>query len=109
VNLNKIKNMLGLRLDQCQTMPELRQEIDILDQKIVEMIAIRKSYMDQAAIIKKKRDQVRDEDRVEDVISKITSHAHHVGADSTLIVKIYRQMIEWSINYELDKFDEANK
>ena len=63
--------MLGLRLDQCQTMPELRQEIDILDQKIVEMIAIRKSYMDQAAIIKKKRDQVRDEDRVEDVISKI--------------------------------------
>ncbi len=106
MKLADIKKTLGLKTDDCQTMDELRIEIDKLDQKLVELIALRKSYMDQAARIKQDRNKVRDNDRVEDVIKKVSSYAREQGADPELVSVLYRTMIEWSINYEMKKFDE---
>ena len=103
---DEIKNIIGLKTENCQTMGELRAEIDLLDRTIVEMLSIRKSYMEQAADIKQSRDTVRDNDRVEEVVSKVTNHAIECGADPELVAGLYRTMIEWSINYEFNKFDE---
>ncbi len=100
------KNILGLKNTECDTMADLRNEIDRLDQVIVELIAIRKGYMDQAARIKQDRNTVRDNDRIEDVVSKVAQHAREKGADPELVSQLYRMMIEWSINYELGKFDQ---
>lgn len=103
---NEIKKIFGLKTDKCQSMDELRAEIDLLDRNIVDMLSIRKSYMEQAADIKQSRDTVRDNDRVEEVVAKVTAHAIKNGADPELVSGIYRTMIEWSINYEFGKFDE---
>ena len=90
---------------QCSTMEELRGDIDQLDRVIVELLSIRQGYMDQAARIKQKRNQVRDEDRVEDVVAKVMAHANKVGAHPELVENLYRQMIEWCITYEMGVFD----
>ncbi|MCC3861110.1 chorismate mutase [Pseudemcibacter aquimaris] len=103
---DELKNKLGLKADNCQTMADLREEIDLLDRTIVEMFAIRQTYMDQAANIKQSRDTVRDNDRVEDVVAKVKAHAEKNGANPELTEELYRTMIEWSINYEFGKFDE---
>jgi len=104
-----IKNLLGLKSGECQTMEELRVEIDQLDQRIVDLIVLRQGYMDQAARIKRDRNKVRDNDRVEDVVSKVSSYAKEHGADPALVSELYRSMIEWSINYEMKKFDQLKQ
>ena len=101
-----LKNTLGLRQHDCETMTELRVEIDTLDQKIVELLTLRRSYMEQAARIKQDRDTVRDEARVKDVINKVSDHAAKVGGNPDLVSSLYEIMIEWSINYEFDQFDK---
>lgn len=103
---DKIKKIIGLKTHKCQSMSELRAEIDLLDRTIVDMLSIRKTYMEQAADIKQNRDTVRDNDRVEEVVAKVTDHAIKSGADPELVAGLYRTMIEWSINYEFGKFDE---
>ncbi len=109
MDIGNLKQSIGLRSDNCKTMAELRVEIDMLDQKIVDMIRVRQSFMDQAANIKKDRHKVRDEDRVRDVVNKVGKYAKERGADPDLVCDIYRKMIEWSINYEMEKFDQLNK
>jgi isochorismate pyruvate lyase len=106
---DEIRKIFGLKTDNCQTMAELRAEIDLLDRRVVDMLAIRKTYMEQAADIKQSRDTVRDNDRVEEVVTKVTNHAIKSGADRELVSRLYRTMIEWSINYEFGKFDELKK
>lgn len=103
-----LKKSLGLKQKNCETMTELRVEIDALDQKIVELITLRRSYMEQAAHIKKDRDTVRDEARVQDVINKVSDHAQKVDGNPDLVSALYKIMIEWSINYEFDQFDKLN-
>lgn len=107
--ISELKETLGLKKDQCTSMAELRDEIDMLDQKMVELMMIRSTFMHQAAHIKKDRNTVRDHDRVEDVMCKVSEYAVKVGADPNLVSDIYRMMIEWSINYEFDRFDELKK
>lgn len=108
MNIQDIKENIGLRTDNCNSMSELRLEIDLLDRKIVELITIRQSFMDQAARIKDARHKVRDEDRIRDVVQKVGAYAKESGADPDLVCDIYRKMIEWSINYEMKKFDQLN-
>lgn len=90
---------------QCSTMAELRDEIDQLDRVIVELLSVRQGCMEQAAQIKQDRNKVRDEERVEDVVAKVLSHAEKVGAHPDLVEKLYRDMIEWCITYEMGVFD----
>ncbi|MBL4894929.1 MAG: chorismate mutase [Emcibacter sp.] len=91
----------------CSNMDDLRGEIDQLDRLIVELLSVRQGYMEQAAHIKQDRNLVRDEKRVEDVVSKVMNHAENVGAHPELVEQLYRNMIEWCINYEMDVFDTA--
>ncbi len=109
MNTQNLKSYIGLREEECETMADLRLEIDTLDRAIVDMIRIRQSFMDQAARIKKDRNTVRDEERVRDVVMKVAAYAKEAGADPDLVCDMYRKMIEWSINYEMDKFDQINK
>ena len=108
----KLKNLFeifGLKRHKCESMAELRIEIDTLDEAIVEILALRKSYMDQAASIKKNRNLIRDEERIKDVIEKVTRHAKRTDVDPELLATVYKIMIEWSINYEFGQFDKVNK
>ena len=108
----KLKNLFeifGLKRHKCESMAELRIEIDTLDEAIVEILALRKSYMDQAASIKKNRNLIRDEERIKDVIEKVTRHAKRTDVDPELLATVYKIMIEWSINYEFGEFDKINK
>jgi len=108
----KLKNLFeifGLKRHKCESMAELRIEIDTLDEAIVEILALRKSYMDQAASIKKNRNLIRDEERIKDVIEKVTRHAKRTDVDPELLATVYKIMIEWSINYEFGQFDKINK
>ncbi len=89
----------------CQTMVDVRREIDRVDREIVAILAERQNYIAQAGHIKGSRDAVRDEARIEDVVTKVRAEAICQGAHPDLAETMYRPMIDWCIAYEFTVFD----
>lgn len=85
----------------CKDMPQLRQQIDELDRKLVRLLAERLTYVDRAAEIKK-RDMLPANipARVEEVVEKIVAEGHLAGLPSELAEGLWRQMIDFSIARE---------
>jgi isochorismate pyruvate lyase len=87
-------------------MTEVRAGVDALDEEIVALIAERFRYMDAAARIKQDRSAVRDEARKADVLSKVAAHAGAAGVPLEVAADLWERLIEASIAYEFDRFDE---
>jgi isochorismate pyruvate lyase len=88
------------------SMAEVRAGIDRLDEEIVALIGERFRYMDAAARIKSTRISVRDEVRKAEVIGNAKRHAAAAGVPLPLIEELYERLVEGSIAYELERFDE---
>lgn len=93
----------------CANMKEVREEIDRVDREIVPLLLERLNYIAQAGHIKQERDTVRDEWRIEDVVSKAKAVAAEQGGNQAYIDDIYRHLIEWSIAHEFVVWDDVNK
>ncbi len=89
----------------CTTMTEVRAGVDDVDRRIVELLARRFGYMDAAARIKPDRSAVRDEWRKADVLAKVDATAADLSVDRRLVARLYEDLIETSIGYELAEFD----
>ncbi len=93
----------------CTTMIEVRAGVDEVDRRIVALIARRFGYMDAAARIKPERSAVRDEKRKADVLANVDASAREAGIDHKLAARLYEDLIETSIAYELGVFDRASR
>jgi isochorismate pyruvate lyase len=91
--------------DECETMAEVRAGVDDVDRRIVDLIARRFAFMDAAARIKPDRASVRDELRKAEVISKVEAAAIERGMNTTMMRRLYEELIESSIAYEFEEFD----
>ncbi|WP_186728859.1 chorismate mutase [Sphingomonas panacisoli] len=92
--------------EDCQSMAEVRAGIDALDVQIVEMLAIRFRFMTAAARIKADRGAVRDEDRKAAVIANAKAEAARIGVPPEVVGDIWERLVEGSIAYEFDRWDE---
>jgi isochorismate pyruvate lyase len=81
--------------------------VDDVDRRIVALIARRFGYMDAAARIKPDRSAVRDEWRKADVKAKVDAAAAAAGVDRALMDRLYEDLVETSIAYELKVFDRT--
>lgn len=93
--------------EDCTTMSQVRRGVDEVDRAIVDLLALRFGYMEAAARIKPSRDKVRDEARKADVLAKVRGAADEAGIDPALIGRLYEDLIEASIAYELEEFDRT--
>lgn len=85
----------------CNTLEEVRDNIDRLDQQIVSLLAERGAYVSQAARFKKDADAVKAPQRVEQVIAKVRDLSHTLGANPDVTEQVYRAMIAAFIQQEL--------
>ena len=92
--------------ENCGSMEELRAAIDALDQRLVELMARRQLYIERAAVLKRERHAVRDEDRIEEVVTKVMAAAMKAGLSGAIAEPVWRTLIEQSIRHELDVFDK---
>lgn len=90
----------------CATMAEVRHGVDSLDREIAALLAERFRYMEAAARIKPDREAVRDEWRKADVIAKVRAAAAREGGPADRIALLYDALIENSIAYEFERYDE---
>ena len=92
--------------DACGSMAELRAEIDALDARLVALLAVRQTYIERAARLKPSRDQVRDPERIEDVVAKVIAEARKAGLSADIAESVWRTLIEASIRHEFEAFDK---
>jgi isochorismate pyruvate lyase len=83
--------------EACTTMTDVRDGIDALDRRIVDLLA--------AARIKPERGAVRDEPRKAEVIANARRAAAELGVPADLAEALWEVLVEGSIAYELEAFD----
>ncbi len=86
---------------RCDSLEEVRSEIDRIDRVIVGLLAERGGFVKQAAAFKKTSADVRAPQRVGQVIDKVVALSKELGADPAVTEAVYRAMINAFIEAEL--------
>lgn len=102
-------NIEPLDPSDCRTMTEVRAGVDAVDRALVALLGRRMRYMEAAARIKTERSAVRDEERKAQVIANAIRAGQEAGVPADLIAGLYEQLVEYSIAYELARFDQLHK
>ncbi len=87
---------------------EIRDEIDKIDLKILDLISDRKDLVTEVVKLKK-RDQIIDKKRIDFILDKLSSEAKKKGLPESLVQELWNHMIKGFIMYEEQIFDEVNR
>lgn len=90
-----------MKKDKFESLEQVREKIDQLDQELIELIATRQYYVDQAVRFKRTAEDVKSPERVQQVINKVRQQAIEVGTNPDLVENLYREMIQHFIQREL--------
>ena len=93
-----------MEIKNCDTLEELRKEIDKVDEEIVELIAVRNDYIKQAAKFKHTIDEIKADDRIEDVLNHVRHKALTLGVSPNMVVDLYKEMIDAMVETEIAEF-----
>ncbi len=96
-----------MQIKNCTTLDEARNAIDVVDEEIVKLIAIRNDYIKQIAHFKTGIDEVKAEDRISDVISKVRAQAISLDLSPNLINDLYVRMIDGMVESEIAELRNA--
>ena len=94
-------------IKKCNSLQEAREEIDKIDDKIVELIATRNAYIKQIAHFKNSVEEIKAEDRIEDVINRMRAKAIELDLSPNLINELYERMINAMVDTEVSEFKNA--
>jgi isochorismate pyruvate lyase len=86
----------------CETLDEVRSNIDLIDKEIITLIAQRSEFVKQAAKFKKDEDDVKAPARVEKVIEKVRAESVANNLNPNITEAVYRTMIDKFIKMELN-------
>lgn len=90
---------------RCQSMADVRAEIDRLDRALVALLAERQTYIERAAEIKTSRGAVHDQARIDDVVAKVLSAAKDAGLSPAIAEPVWRTLVDHCIAHEFAMFD----
>jgi isochorismate pyruvate lyase len=84
-------------------MEDVRRNVNALDDVLVPLLVTRIGYMQQAARIKDVG-QVRDEARIEAIVSRVRERTAQEGGQPDVMETVYRALMEACIAYEHQEF-----
>ena len=96
-----------MEIKKCTTLDEAREKIDQVDEEIVKLIAKRNDYIKQIAHFKTSVEEIKAEDRIEDVISRVREQAISLGLSPNLINELYVKMIDAMVESEVAEVNNA--
>ena len=86
-------------------MKEVREEIDLIDRELVLLLARRQKCIEMAAVVKNDKDLVIDNERIEEVIDKVTKFGDSCGLEKDISEPLWRKLIDLSIQHEFKELD----
>ena len=94
---------------KCNSLQDVRDNIDRLDAVIIPLLAERIQYVLQAAQFKETRADVRIPPRIEFIVDRVREFAKEEGMDPDMAESIYRHIMEESIAREEIRWDDINE
>jgi len=91
-------------IKKCNSLEEVRTEIDKLDDKLVELISERSHLIRQAAAFKNSVNEVKAEDRIEYILQKVRHSAIQSGVSPNMISELFTIMIDEMVETEIAEF-----
>ena len=86
---------------ECQSIEEIRKEIDDIDHNILRLIGKRVSYIEAIIKYKNNADDVKAKERHSEVIRERRSFAESLDLDPDVIENMYQIMMDYSIKIQL--------
>jgi len=96
-----------MNIKNCNTLEEARVQIDIVDEKIVELVALRNSYIKQIAQFKTSIEEVKSDDRIAAVVSRARAKAIELDLSPNLINDIFVRMIDEMVETEISELQNT--
>ena len=93
----------------CESMEHVRAEIDDLDEQLIDLVAERFGYVDRAWQLKNNPDEATVPWRINEVIEKVRARAIDRGIPPQLAEALWRQMIGWFIEYEMENLENRSE
>ncbi len=93
----------------CNSLEEVRQEIDLIDDKLVELISQRSHIIRQAAVFKNSVDEVKAEDRIDFIMQRIRHRAIELGISPNMISELFTIMIDEMVETEISELRNKDK
>ena len=93
-----------MKMKECTTLEEARVEIDKVDEVLVEMIALRNDYIKQIAKFKSTIEEIKSDERIEDVIARARTKAIELDLSPNLINDIFIRLIDEMVETEVAEF-----
>jgi len=86
----------------------IRQKIDLVDEEIIYLLAMRQHLVDEVAAIKRSKDRIVDQRREDEVISRVVELAGKNNLDQEIIEKIYRLILRGSVSRQMELVGRDN-
>lgn len=91
--------------EDCKNIEEVREQIDQLDAKIMELFALRQGFVERIVDFKKDEEAIIAEGRQAVVYKKCRANATKYGLNPDLFERIYKSLIEYNIQEEIKLFN----
>jgi len=95
-------------MKKCQSLEEVRSEIDTIDTKIVELISQRSHLVRQAATFKNSVEEVKAADRIDFVLQRSRHKAIELGINPNMISELFTIMVDEMVEMEISEFRNAD-
>ncbi|MEN8302996.1 MAG: chorismate mutase [Campylobacterota bacterium] len=95
-------------MKKCNSLEEVRTEIDALDTKLVDLISERSHLIRQAAGFKNSVEEVKAEDRIDFILQRSRHQAIELGINPNMISELFQIMIDEMVEMEISEFRNAD-
>ena len=95
-------------MKKCNSLEEVRTEIDKIDTQLVNLIAERSHLIRQAAAFKNSVDEVKAEDRIDFILTRVRHQAIELGINPNMISELFQTMIDEMVETEIAEFRNAD-
>ncbi len=93
-----------MQVKECQSLEEVRNEIDKIDEEIVKLIAQRSKYVKQAAKFKESVEEIKSDERINDVLNHVRHLAGSLGISPNLVADVFKILIDKMVEMEIEEF-----
>lgn len=93
--------------DQCESMADIRSEIDRLDRQVVALLGQRFAYVKAASQFKKSEITVRAPERLQTMLQQRRVWAEEEGLNADAIEKMYQDLVNYFIDEEMKHWKQS--
>ncbi len=96
-------------METCNSLQEVRDEIDKIDAKLVDLISERSHLIHQAASFKNSVEEVKAEDRIDAIMQRVRKRAIELKINPNMISELFTIMIDEMVETEISEFRNDRK